>query len=69
MYGEAVFVVVVPKPGATLDSEEVAAHCRKLIGGYKIPRRMAFVDALPKSALGKALKSELRQRYGGLSKS
>ncbi len=65
LYGEAVFAVVVPKPGATLDQEEVAAHCRKLIGGYKIPRRMAFVEALPKSALGKALKSELRERYGG----
>jgi len=67
LYGEAVFAVVVPKPGASLDAEEVAAHCRKLIGGYKIPRRMAFVDALPKSALGKALKSELRLRFGGTS--
>lgn len=65
LYGETVFAAVVSKPGAPLDAAEVIAHCRKLIGGYKIPRKMAFVDSLPKSALGKVLKAELRQRYGG----
>lgn len=34
-------------------------------GGYKIPRRIRFVEALPKSALGKVLKTELRKRYAG----
>ena len=65
-YGEAVFAVVIAKPGVTLDATALIAHCRASIGGYKIPRRFAFVDALPKSALGKVLKANLRQRFGGL---
>jgi acyl-CoA synthetase (AMP-forming)/AMP-acid ligase II len=64
-WGEAVFAVIVPAPGARLTPDEIIAHCRKYIGGYKIPRRMAFVDALPRSALGKVLKTELRKTYGG----
>ena len=64
-YGEAVFAVVIVKPGMTLNSEELIAHCRGTIGGYKIPRRFAFVQALPKSSLGKVLKADLRQRFGG----
>ena len=64
-YGEAVFAVVIVKPGMTLDSDELIAHCRGTIGGYKIPRRFAFVQDLPKSPLGKVLKADLRQRFGG----
>ena len=63
VYGEAVFAVVVAKPGNALTAEDIVAHCRGRIGGYKIPRRFAFVEALPKSALGKVLKAELRKRY------
>ncbi|MEK9644630.1 MAG: long-chain fatty acid--CoA ligase, partial [Alphaproteobacteria bacterium] len=63
-FGEALFAVIVPRPGTTLAEDEVIEHCRRLIGGYKIPRRMAFVDELPKSAMGKILKSELRKLYG-----
>lgn len=63
--GEALFAVIVPKPGITLTAEEVIRHCRTFIGGYKIPRRMAFVEALPRTALGKVQKGELRRIYGG----
>jgi long-chain acyl-CoA synthetase len=63
-WGEAVFAVIVPAPGRTLTPDEVIDHCRKFIGGYKIPRRMAFVSELPKSAMGKVLKTELRRIYG-----
>lgn len=38
---------------------------REQIGGLKIPRRFAYAGALPKSALGKVLKAELRAKYGG----
>ncbi|MFQ5534328.1 MAG: class I adenylate-forming enzyme family protein [Sphingomonadales bacterium] len=62
-YGEALFAVIVPAPGTTLTEEEIIEHCRGRIGGYKIPRRMAFVKELPKSALGKILKTELRRIY------
>jgi long-chain acyl-CoA synthetase len=63
-WGEAVFAVIVPAAGQALTKEEIIQHCRGHIGGYKIPRRMAFVDQLPKSAMGKILKSELRKMYG-----
>jgi long-chain acyl-CoA synthetase len=59
--GETVMAVIVPKPGATLTEEQIAQHCRESLGGYKIPRRIAFVEALPKSAMGKVLKTELRK--------
>jgi long-chain acyl-CoA synthetase len=62
-WGEAVFAVIVPAPGHTLTEAEMIEHCRKYIGGYKIPRRMAFVEALPKSAMGKIIKAELRRVY------
>lgn len=59
-YGEALCAVVVPAAGATLTAEALILHCRGHIGGYKIPRRILFVDALPKSAMGKVLKGQLR---------
>ncbi len=63
-FGEALFAVIVPRPDATLDADAIIAHCRGKIGGYKIPRRVALVGELPKSAMGKILKNELRKTYG-----
>lgn len=60
-FGEALCAVIVPSPGITLSPQEIIAHCRSHIGGYKIPRRITFSDALPRSAMGKVLKSELRR--------
>jgi long-chain acyl-CoA synthetase len=64
-YGEALLAAVVPMPGASLSDDEFIAHCRGKIGGYKIPRRYVYLDALPRSALNKVLKAELRERYAG----
>ena len=63
-YGEALFAVIVPRAGATITPEGVIEHCRALIGGYKIPRRVALVEALPRTAVGKVQKAELRKTYG-----
>ena len=63
-YGEALLAVVVAAPDQVLTQEELIAHCRGKIGGYKIPRRYVFLDALPKSAMDKILKTELRRIYG-----
>jgi len=41
----------------------VIAHCRQHIGGYKVPRRVSFLDALPRNASGKVLKRVLREPY------
>jgi len=63
-YGEALFAAIVVQPGAVLTQDAVIEHCRGRIGGYKIPRRMAFVEELPKSAMGKILKNKIREIYG-----
>ena len=61
--GEALFAVIALRPGTVLTPEEIIRHCREHIGGYKIPRRMAFVDALPRTAVGKVQKTLLRDTY------
>ena len=60
--GEAVKLFVVRMPNATLTAEELVAHCRKEMTAYKTPRAVQFVDALPKSNVGKILRRELRDR-------
>jgi long-chain acyl-CoA synthetase len=61
-WGEAVHAVVVPRHGVTED--ELVRHCRELIAGYKIPKRVELrQEPLPKSGAGKVLKRELREPY------
>jgi long-chain acyl-CoA synthetase len=61
--GETVAAIVVLRTGATLTREELIAHCRTSIGGFKAPRHVRFVDALPRTAVGKVRKSELRNLW------
>ncbi|MEM5451504.1 AMP-binding protein [Paraburkholderia guartelaensis] len=58
--GEAVRVFVVPAREAALSEEAVIAHCRAQLAAYKVPRVVSFVQALPKSTVGKILRRELR---------
>lgn len=60
-WGEAVHAVIVLKPGFSCGSADLRAHCRGLISGYKIPKTVQIVDALPLSAAGKVLKNVLRE--------
>ena len=66
-WGEAILAVNVPAPGSDLAAgggeDALIEHCRRFIGGYKVPRRFRFADTLPKSAMGKTLKAELRRLY------
>jgi long-chain acyl-CoA synthetase len=59
-WGEAVHAVVVLRPGAALTEQELIAHCRAWLGGYKCPKSIEFRTTLPLSAAGKVLKGELR---------
>ena len=59
--GEAVSVFVVRKPGAEVTDEAILTHCRKEMTAYKVPRRITYVDELPKSGVGKILRRELRK--------
>ena len=61
-WGEAACAVVVCRPGVALAEEEVLALFRDRLARYKHPRRVIFTDALPKNALGKVQKQELKRR-------
>jgi acyl-CoA synthetase (AMP-forming)/AMP-acid ligase II len=62
-WGEAVKAVVVKKEGATIGAEALTTHCRALIAGYKCPKSIEFVAALPRLPSGKINKVALRDQY------
>ncbi len=62
---EAVTAIVVVKTGEKLDEESVIKHCAGQMAHFKVPKRVIFVDSLPKNPSGKLLKRELRQRFVG----
>ena len=62
-WGESVHAVVVSKPGHEVAADALIAHCKALIAGYKCPRSVEFVDALPVSGAGKVLKTKLREPF------
>jgi long-chain acyl-CoA synthetase len=58
--GETVKAFVVVRAGETMTAEEVIQHCTKKLARYKVPTSVEFMDALPKSGVGKVLRKELR---------
>ena len=58
--GEAVKLFVVKAPASALTAADVIAYCRQQLTGYKVPKFVRLVDALPKSTVGKILRRELR---------
>jgi len=62
-WGEAVHAFVVCKPGASTTAEDIIAHCKERIAGYKCPRSVECIDAMPLSGAGKILKRTLRAPY------
>ncbi len=62
-WGEAVKAVVVLKPGADPDPGDIIAWTRERIAGYKTPRSVDFVAAIPRNVTGKILRRELRKPY------
>lgn len=58
--GEDVFVFVVRAAGSDLTAEALVAYCAENLADYKVPRHVAFVDAMPRNAMGKILKTTLR---------
>jgi len=57
---ERVIAAVVPHTGVTVNAEAVKAFCRERMTPYKVPREIHIVDDLPKSMLGKVLRSDVR---------
>ncbi len=64
VWGERVHAVVVVTPGHTIDLAEIRGFCHERIAGYKCPRSLELVAALPTSGAGKVLKRELRALHG-----
>ncbi|HKY92615.1 MAG TPA: long-chain-fatty-acid--CoA ligase [Nevskiaceae bacterium] len=62
-WGEKVTAVVIPATGASPTPEELIAHCRGLIAGYKVPKSVHFVEAMPMTATGKVLKRAVRDQF------
>jgi fatty-acyl-CoA synthase len=64
---EAVTAVVVPKAGAALTPEDVHAHAKARLAGYKRPKYVVLTGGLPKNPSGKILKRDLREAHSGLA--
>jgi long-chain acyl-CoA synthetase len=60
LMGEDVLAFVVLKAGARATPEAIAGFCQERLAKYKCPKQVRFVDALPKNAVGKILRKELR---------
>ena len=66
-WGEVVLAVVEPAPGASAGdalARSILGFCERELPRIKAPRRVAFVDEVPRSEAGKVLRRELRDRYG-----
>ncbi len=66
-FGESVAVAVVRAQGAELTEETLLAAVSSELARYKHPRRIHFLDALPRNAMGKVQKADLRQTFGNVS--
>jgi acyl-CoA synthetase (AMP-forming)/AMP-acid ligase II len=64
-YGQRLKAFVVLEGGAELSAEELTAHVKANLAGYKAPREVEFLDELPRNATGKVLKRELHGREAG----
>ncbi len=62
-WGESAHAVVVVREGATMTEQQVIAHCRDHLAGYKIPRSVTWSPELPKTGSGKVLKRDLRAPF------
>jgi malonyl-CoA/methylmalonyl-CoA synthetase len=63
-FGEAVTAVVVPKADARIDEATIIGELKSRLAGYKIPKRVYFVESLPRNTMGKVQKNLLRERFG-----
>ena len=59
-WGEAVTALVLPRPGAVFDPDELRRHCADRLAGFKVPRAIELVAALPRTESGKVRRADLR---------
>ena len=65
-FGESIVAVLVPEAGATVDLDAINAAVRESLAGFKRPRVIEVIDALPRNTMGKVQKNQLRDQYAGV---
>ena len=65
-FGEVGVAIVIPKPGAALDAEEIVATLKSKLANFKIPKHCFVVSELPRNTMGKVQKNLLRAQYKAL---
>jgi fatty-acyl-CoA synthase len=63
-WGEVGVAIVVVRAGARVDEQDLLSHCRGRLAAFKAPHVVHLAEELPRSASGKLLKRELRERFG-----
>jgi malonyl-CoA/methylmalonyl-CoA synthetase len=61
-----VTAVVVAKPGAVLSEQSIVESVKARLARYKVPKRILFVDELPRNTMGKVQKNILRNTFAGI---
>jgi acyl-CoA synthetase (AMP-forming)/AMP-acid ligase II len=64
-WGEVLKAFVVARRDTSASADDLLAHCRSSLAGYKIPKTIEFIGALPRNTAGKVLKTELRASVKG----
>ena len=59
-WGEIVVAIIIPHPQTDLTREAITTHCRAYLVNYKVPRRIIFVEDLPRNSLGKIQRAKLQ---------
>ena len=65
-FGEGVTAVVVREPGVVVSEADIIRAVKTRLAGYKIPKRILFLEDLPRNAMGKVQKNALRSTYAAL---
>jgi acyl-CoA synthetase (AMP-forming)/AMP-acid ligase II len=63
-WGQEPRAIVALKKGEVATPQEIIEHCRSKLSGFKRPRSVIFIDALPRNPMGKVLRKKLREEYG-----
>jgi len=65
-FGEGVTAVIVRSKGAEVDENSILAALDGRLAKFKLPKRIVFVDELPRNTMGKVQKNVLREQFSGL---
>ena len=65
-FGEGVVAVIVPQSGAKIIQKDIMLKLKDQIARFKHPKRIVFIDELPRNTMGKVQKNDLRERFARL---